>query len=176
MKNKNIKVGIVMGSDSDLPQMKSAGEILDKFDIGYEMTVISAHRTPGRAEEYARTAEERGLKVIIAGAGKAAHLAGVLAAYTPLPVIGVPIRTSTLGGADSLYSMVQMPGGVPVATVALNGSKNAGLLAIQMMATGNEDLRNKFKEYKVEMAEEVKNTAEKLEKLGYKEYLAQENK
>ncbi|MFW5999502.1 MAG: 5-(carboxyamino)imidazole ribonucleotide mutase [Halanaerobiaceae bacterium] len=165
------KVGIVMGSDSDLPEMKAAGEILDKFGVEYEMTVISAHRTPRRAEEYARTAEEEGMEVIIAGAGKAAHLPGVLAAYTPVPVIGVPIRTSTLGGADSLYSMVQMPGGVPVATVALNGSKNAALLAVQILSVGDAELRQKFKDYKKEMAKEVKNIASRLEKLGYKEYL-----
>ena len=165
------KVGIVMGSDSDLPIMKDAAKILEKFEIEYELTVISAHRTPYEAEEYAKTAEDRGLEVIIAGAGKAAHLAGVLAAYTPLPVIGVPIKTSTLGGADSLYSMVQMPGGVPVATVALNGAKNAGLLAVQILGTADKKVRESFKAYKLEMAETVKETASELEELGYKEYL-----
>nr|WP_269059929.1 5-(carboxyamino)imidazole ribonucleotide mutase [Iocasia fonsfrigidae] len=165
------RVGIVMGSDSDLPVMKEAAEVLEEFAVDFEITVISAHRTPVAAEEYARTAEERGLEVIIAGAGKAAHLAGVLAAYTPLPLIGVPIKTSTLGGADSLYSMVQMPGGVPVATVALNGAKNAGLLAIQILGTADKKLRDKFKEYKNRMAEKVTETAAALEKLGYQKYL-----
>ncbi len=167
------KIGIVMGSDSDLPVMKEAAEILEEFELEYELTVISAHRTPGVAEEFARTAEERGLDVIIAGAGKAAHLAGVLAAYTPIPVIGVPIRTSTLGGADSLYSMVQMPGGVPVATVALNGAQNAGLLAIQILATADNRLREEFKKYKEKMARKVKETASHLESQGYEKYLTQ---
>lgn len=167
------KVGIVMGSDSDLPVMKDTALALEDFDIEYEMTVISAHRTPEVAEEYAKSAEGRGLDVIIAGAGKAAHLAGVLAAYTPIPVIGVPIRTSTLGGADSLYSMVQMPGGVPVATVALNGAKNAGLLAVQILGVASSDIRKKFAEYKSDMAGKVKQTAADLEKLGFREYLKQ---
>lgn len=167
-----IKVGIIMGSDSDLPVMKDAAKVLEEFGVEYELTVISAHRTPKRAEEYAQSAEERGIKVIIAGAGKAAHLAGVLAAYTPLPVIGVPIKTSTLGGADSLYSMVQMPAGVPVATVALNGAKNAGLLAIQVLGVADKELRERFREYKIEMANKVMETAAELEKLGYEEYLA----
>lgn len=166
------KVGIVMGSDSDLPVMKAAAEVLEDFKVDYEITVISAHRTPYVAEEYARQAEEKGFDVIIAGAGKAAHLAGVLAAYTPLPVIGVPIKTSSLGGADSLYSMVQMPGGVPVATVALNGAKNAGLLAVQMLGLADRGLRKKFKEYKEEMANRVKDTARELKELGYREYLS----
>lgn len=167
-----IKVGIIMGSDSDLPVMKEAAKVLEEFGVEYELTVISAHRTPKRAEEYAQSAEERGIKVIIAGAGKAAHLAGVLAAYTPLPVIGVPIKTSTLGGADSLYSMVQMPAGVPVATVALNGAKNAGLLAIQVLGVADKELRERFRKYKIEMANKVMETAAELEKLGYEEYLA----
>ncbi len=167
------KVGIVMGSDSDLKVMKEAAITLEEFGVEYEITVISAHRTPEVAEEYARTAVERGVAVIIAGAGKAAHLAGVLAAYTPLPIIGVPILTSSLGGADSLYSMVQMPGGVPVATVAINGARNAGLLAVQILGVADDNLRNSFKEYKQKMAEKVKETAANLEKLGYQEYLKQ---
>jgi len=166
-----MKVGIVMGSDSDLPIMKETAVILEEFSIDYELKVISAHRTPDFAADYAKSAEERGLEVIIAGAGKAAHLPGVLAAYTPLPVIGVPIRTSTLGGADSLYSIVQMPGGVPVATVALNGAKNAALLAIQIMSTADRKLRTKFKSYKQEMADSVKKTSKKVEEMGYKKYL-----
>lgn len=164
-------VGIMMGSDSDLPIMKDVAVILEELGIEYEMTVISAHRTPERAEEYARTAVERGLKVIIAGAGKAAHLAGVIAAFTPLPIIGVPILTSSLSGADSLYSMVQMPAGVPVAVVALNGAKNAGILAAQMIATGDEKVLNKIQQYKEDMKTIVNEKAEKLERLGYKEYL-----
>ncbi len=166
-----MKVAIVLGSDSDLPIMKETAVVLEKFNIDYELKVISAHRTPDFAADYAKSAEERGLEVIIAGAGKAAHLPGVLAAYTPLPVIGVPIRTSTLGGADSLYSIVQMPGGVPVATVALNGAKNAALLAIQIMSTADKKLRKKFKNYKQEMAISVKKTSKKLEEMGYKKYL-----
>ncbi|AZR74249.1 5-(carboxyamino)imidazole ribonucleotide mutase [Anoxybacter fermentans] len=164
-------VGIVMGSDSDLPIMKDAAVILEELGLSYEMTIISAHRTPERAEEYARTAAERGIKVIIAGAGKAAHLAGVLAAYTPLPVIGVPILTSSLGGADSLYSMVQMPKGVPVAVVALNGAFNAGILAAQMIGTGNLKIREAIECYKEEMKAKVNEKARKLERIGYEAYL-----
>lgn len=164
-------VGIIMGSDSDLPIMKDVAVILEELGIEYEMTVISAHRTPERAEEYARTAVERGLKVIIAGAGKAAHLAGVIAAFTPLPIIGVPILTSSLSGADSLYSMVQMPSGVPVAVVALNGAKNAGILAAQMIGTGDEKVLKTIQQYKEDMKTGVNEKAEKLERLGYKEYL-----
>ncbi len=170
------KVAIVMGSDSDLPVMKESAKILEDFAVKYEMTVISAHRTPAFAEEFASSAEERGLEVIIAGAGKAAHLAGVLAAYTTIPVIGVPIKTSTLGGADSLYSMVQMPAGVPVATVALNGAKNAGLLALQILGTADKKLREDFRVYKSQMAEKVKETANKLEEMGYREYLKNKDK
>ena len=164
-------VGIIMGSDSDLSIMKDAAVILEKFGIPFEMTIISAHRTPERAEEYARTAVERGLKVIIAGAGKAAHLAGVLAAYTPLPIIGVPILTSSLAGADSLYSMVQMPNGVPVAVVALNGATNAGILAAQIIGAGDEGVRKAIEWYKEEMKEGVNKQAERLETLGYAAYL-----
>ncbi len=166
-------VGIMMGSDSDLKIMKDVAIVLDKLNIPYEMTIISAHRTPERAEEYARTAAERGLKVIIAGAGKAAHLAGVIAAFTPLPVIGLPILTSSLGGADSLYSMVQMPSGVPVAVVALNGGTNAGILAAQMIGTGDLKVREAIVEYKEEMKAKVNEKAEKLEKIGYEAYLAE---
>ncbi len=166
------KVGIVMGSDSDLPVMKETAEILEEFNVEYDLNVISAHRTPDLAEEYARSAEERGIRVIIAGAGKAAHLAGVLAAYTSLPVIGVPVKTSTLGGADSLYSMVQMPGGVPVATVALNGAKNAGLLAVQILGVADDELRSEFKKFKDEMADRVRETSKELTELGYRDYLA----
>ena len=142
------KVGIIMGSDSDLPVMEEAAEILEEFEISYELTVVSAHRTPKRLYNYAKEAEEKGLEVIIAGAGGAAHLPGMVASITPLPVIGVPVKTSKLSGIDSLYSIVQMPGSVPVATVAINGAKNAGLLAIEMLGIQDEDLRDKLKNYR----------------------------
>ncbi len=168
-------VGIVMGSDSDLPIMKLAAEMLEKFGVDYEMTVISAHRSPKRAIEYASTAMERGLEVIIAGAGGAAHLPGVLAAMTPLPVIGVPIKTSTLDGVDSLYSIVQMPGGIPVATVSINGAKNAGILAVQILSVVDSTLRLKMIDYKKKLAKEVNDKSVLLEEIGYKEYLKQKS-
>ncbi len=170
------KVGIIMGSDSDLPVMKEAAEILDDFNLDYELTVVSAHRTPERLYNYAENAEEEGFDVIIAGAGGAAHLPGMVAAITSLPVIGVPIKTSKLSGLDSLYSIVQMPGGVPVATVAINGAKNAALLAIEMLSIANVDLRNKYKEYKDSMEKEVQKTAARVEKMGYKDYLEKYDK
>ena len=162
--DKRILVGIVMGSDSDLPVMKETVQILDKFGIGYEINIISAHRTPQKAHEYAVTAEERGLEIIIAGAGKAAHLAGVIASLTSLPIIGVPIQTSLAGGLDSLLSIVQMPSGVPVATVAVGktGAKNAGILAAQILGVKFPEIREKVKEYKKEIAESVKVKNEKL--------------
>ncbi|MBM7624336.1 5-(carboxyamino)imidazole ribonucleotide mutase [Sporohalobacter salinus] len=165
------KVGIIMGSDSDLPVMQEAAKVLDDFDLSYELTVVSAHRTPDRVKEYAEEAADKGVKVIIAGAGGAAHLPGMTASHTSLPVIGVPIKTSKLSGLDSLYSIVQMPGGVPVATVGINGAENAGLLAIQMLGIANEDIRADFKAYKEKMANEVKETSVKLEELDYEEYL-----
>jgi 5-(carboxyamino)imidazole ribonucleotide mutase len=165
--------GIVMGSDSDLPIMKLAAEVLEEFGVDYEMTIISAHRSPKRAIEYASTAAERGLEVIIAGAGGAAHLPGVLAAMTPLPVIGIPIKTNTLDGVDSLYSIVQMPGGIPVATVSINGAKNAGILAVQILSVVDASLRLKMIEYKKKLAKEVNDKGVLLEELGYKEYLRQ---
>lgn len=165
------KVGIVMGSDSDLPVMSKAAEILDKFGVDYEMTIISAHREPDEFFEYASNAEEKGFKVIIAGAGMAAHLPGMCAAIFPMPVIGVPMHTSSLGGRDSLYSIVQMPSGIPVATVAINGGANAGILAVKMLAISDADLLQKLKEYKDELKDGVVAKAEKLEKMGYKEYL-----
>ncbi|MGH2817552.1 MAG: 5-(carboxyamino)imidazole ribonucleotide mutase [Actinomycetota bacterium] len=149
-------VGIVMGSDSDMPVMEKAGEVLDRFRIPWEIEVMSAHRTPHRVADYASTAEERGLKVIIAGAGLAAHLPGVIAAHTSLPVIGVPLYQEGLAGADALYSCVQMPPGVPVATVAIGGAKNAGVLAAQIIASGDEGLREKLRAYKKELAEGLK--------------------
>lgn len=165
------KVGIVMGSDSDLSVMSKAAEILDKFGIDYEMTIISAHREPDEFFEYASNAEEKGFKVIIAGAGMAAHLPGMCAAIFPMPVIGVPMHTSSLGGRDSLYSIVQMPSGIPVATVAINGGANAGILAVKMLAMSDDALLEKLKEYKDELKDGVVAKAEKLEKMGYKEYL-----
>ena len=165
------KVGIVMGSDSDLSVMSKAAEILDKFGVDYEMTIISAHREPDEFFEYASNAEEKGFKVIIAGAGMAAHLPGMCAAIFPMPVIGVPMHTSSLGGRDSLYSIVQMPSGIPVATVAINGGANAGILAVKMLAISDADLLQKLKEYKDELKDGVAAKAEKLEKMGYKEYL-----
>ncbi len=144
-------VGIVMGSDTDLPIMNDAAEILIEFSIGYEIKIVSAHRTPKFMADYAVKAHERGIKVIIAGAGGSAHLPGMIAAYSPLPVIGVPIKSKSLDGLDSLLSIVQMPGGVPVATVAINQAKNAGLLAVQIIAAGNPDLLKKVIDYKKEL-------------------------
>ncbi len=171
MSECDIKVGIIMGSDSDLPVMCEAAKVLDEFEIGYELTVVSAHRTPQKMYDYALSAKERGLKVIIAGAGGAAHLPGMTAAITSLPVIGVPVKTRALSGVDSLYSIVQMPGGIPVATVAINGAKNAGLLAVQILAAFDEELSKKVLEYKEELKESVDKKAEKLENIGYAQYL-----
>lgn len=167
------KVGIVMGSDSDMPIMAQAADFLDKMGIDYEMTIISAHREPDIFFNYAKSAEEKGFKVIIAGAGKAAHLPGMCAALFPMPVIGIPMKTSDLGGVDSLYSIVQMPSGIPVATVAINGGKNAGILAAKILATSDQELLAKLKAYSEEMKNEVVGKDEKLQKLGHKEYLAQ---
>ena len=149
------QVGIVMGSDSDLPVMKKAADILDRFGISYEMRIISAHREPEEFFAYARSAEENGLKVIIAGAGMAAHLPGMCAAVFPLPVIGVPMETKALGGKDSLYSIVQMPTGIPVATVAIGGAANAGILAAKILAVSDGALLEKLKDYSAEMKEAV---------------------
>ena len=170
------RVGVIMGSDSDLPVMKEAAEILDQFEVEYELTVVSAHRTPERLYNYAETAEEKGLDVIIAGAGGAAHLPGMVAAVTAVPVIGVPVKTSKLSGLDSLYSIVQMPPGVPVATVAINGAKNAALLAVQILARSDDELNKKQKEYRQEMKTKVLKTADKLEEQGYEEYLERSEK
>ena len=166
-----VQVGIIMGSDSDLPVMSEAAKVLDSFGIEYELTIVSAHRTPDKMYEYASTAQERGLKVIIAGAG--AHLPGMTAAITTLPVIGVPVKTRALSGVDSLYSIVQMPGGIPVATVAINGAKNAGLLAVQMLAAFDPQLQEKVKTYKRDLKDSVEEKAEKLENIGYANYLSQ---
>ncbi len=166
---KMARVGIVMGSDSDLPVMSKACEILDKLGIGYDVTVISAHRMPDIFFEYAKNAEKK-YQVMIAGA---AHLPGMLAALCPLPVIGVPIHTKTLSGIDSLYSIVQMPSGIPVATVAIDGAANAGLLAAKILATSDAELLGKLKDYSEGLKDGVMAKKEKLESIGYKEYLKQ---
>jgi 5-(carboxyamino)imidazole ribonucleotide mutase len=150
----SFQVGILMGSDSDLPIMKEASDILTLFGISNEMKIISAHRSPHLLSEYVSGAHQRGMKVLIAGAGAAAHLPGVTAAYTPLPVIGVPIKSKALEGMDSLFSIVQMPSGVPVATVAINGAKNAGILAAQIIGTGNDEILNKIVDFKKKLSEE----------------------
>lgn len=166
------KVGIVMGSDSDMPVMSKAADVLAKLGVDFEMTIISAHREPDVFFEYAKSAEAKGFKVIIAGAGKAAHLPGMCAAIFPMPVIGIPMKTSDLGGVDSLYSIVQMPSGIPVATVAINGGKNAGLLAAKILAASDPELLQKLKAYSEKMKNEVVAKAEKLDQIGYKEYVA----
>lgn len=165
------KVGIIMGSDSDLPVMQEAAKILDELKVDYELTIVSAHRTPKRMYDYADAAAERGIKVIIAGAGGAAHLPGMVAAITHLPVIGVPVQSKTMSGVDSLYSIVQMPPGVPVATVAINGARNAGILAAQIVSTADEDLAKRVADFKQTMKQEVGAKASKLEDIGYKAYL-----
>lgn len=149
----NALVGIIMGSNSDMPVMQACKDMLEELQVPYELIVASAHRNPDKVHEWAQGASERGIKVIIAAAGKAAHLGGVVAAYTPLPVIAVPMKTSDLGGLDSLLSMVQMPSGVPVATVAINGAKNAAILATQILATGDNHYAEVIKEYKKKLAE-----------------------
>lgn len=165
------KVSIVMGSDSDMPVMSKAAEILDKFNIDYEMRIISAHREPDIFFDYAKGAKDRGVKVIIAGAGKAAHLPGMCAALFNGPVIGIPMKTSDLGGVDSLYSIVQMPSGIPVATVAINGGMNAGILASKILAASDEELSKKLEEYSEEMKNGVVAKDDKLQKNGYEAFL-----
>ena len=164
------KVGIVMGSDSDMPVMSKAADMLEKFGIDYEMTIISAHREPEVFFEYAKSAEEKGFKVIIAGAGMAAHLPGMCAAIFPMPVIGIPMHTTSLGGRDSLYSIVQMPSGIPVATVAINGGANAGILAPKILATSDPELLKKLKDYKEDLKDQVVAKDAKLQEVGYKNY------
>ena len=164
------KVGIVMGSDSDLKVMSKAASMLEKLGIDYEMTIISAHREPDIFFEWAKGAEERGVKVIIAGAGKAAHLPGMCAALFPMPVIGIPMKTSDLGGVDSLYSIVQMPSGIPVATVAINGGQNAGILAAKILATSDAELLAKLKDFSKEMKDSVVEKDARLKEVGYKNY------
>ena len=169
-----IQVAIIMGSDSDLKVMKEAAEILEYFDIEYELTIVSAHRTPERMVQYAFNAMEKGIKVIIAGAGGSAHLPGMIAALTSIPVIGVPIKSSSVEGLDSLLSIVQMPPGIPVATVAINGSKNAGILACQILSTQNKVLLDKLENYKKEMKNQVISKAKKLDIIGWREYLSKD--
>jgi len=164
------QVGIVMGSDSDMPVMAKAADILEELGISYEMNIISAHREPDEFFTYAKAAEEKGYKVIIAGAGMAAHLPGMCAAIFPMPVIGIPMHTTSLGGRDSLYSIVQMPSGIPVATVAINGGANAGLLAAKILATSDEALLNKLKDYTRSLKETVQKKDEKLQEVGYRNY------
>ncbi|MBR5659707.1 MAG: 5-(carboxyamino)imidazole ribonucleotide mutase [Lachnospiraceae bacterium] len=167
------KVGIVMGSDSDLPIMSKAAAMLEKFGIDYEMTIISAHRMPDIFFDYAKTAKDKGFQVIIAGAGGAAHLPGMCAAIFPLPVIGVPIHSKALSGVDSLYSIVSMPSGIPVATVAIDGAANAGILAAKMIAISDEAVYEKIVAYKDELKDGVVEKKEKIEKIGYKAYMEQ---
>ena len=169
----SVKVGIIMGSDSDLLVMSEAGNILSNLGVEFELTVVSAHRTPDRMFTYAKEAKDRGIQVIIAGAGGAAHLPGMVAALTSLPVIGVPVKSRTMSGIDSLYSIVQMPPGIPVATVAINGAKNAGILAASIIALADKDVDKKVVEYKESLKDMVIEKAEKLEKLGHEDYLEQ---
>lgn len=164
------QVGIVMGSDSDMPVMAKAADMLDRFGITYDMNIISAHREPQEFFNYANSAEDRGYKVIIAGAGMAAHLPGMCAAIFPMPVIGIPMHTTSLGGKDSLYSIVQMPSGIPVATVAINGGANAGILAAKILATSDKALLAKLKDYKEELREQVGAKDARLSEVGYKNY------
>ena len=159
-----------MGSDSDLAVMSKAAEVLDQFEISYEMRILSAHREPDDFFAFAKGAEERGCKVMIAGAGMAAHLPGMCAALFPLPVIGVPMHTTSLGGRDSLYSIVQMPSGIPVATVAINGGANAGILAVKILATSNPSLLEQLKGYAQRQADAVREKDQKLQETGYRNY------
>jgi len=169
---KKAIVGIVLGSDSDLSTMKESAKVLERFKIPYEMTISSAHRSPERTIDYTKRAEKRGLKVLIVGAGGAAHLAGVIASYTTLPVIGVPMHTEVLKGRDSLYSIVQMPKGVPVATMAIgkSGAVNGAIMAVEIIALSNTQVRKELKRYREEMAKDVEKKGKRLERLSYKKY------
>lgn len=171
MESKKFVVGVIMGSDSDLPVMRGATSILEEFGVEVETTIVSAHRTPDRLVEYAKGAREAGLKVIVAGAGGSAHLPGMVASFTTLPVIGVPIMTKSMRGLDSLLSIAQMPPGIPVATVAVNGAKNAGLLAVEILALSDNALLEKLTSYKEKMKEDVERKIGELEELGVKKYL-----
>ncbi len=160
-----------MGSDSDLPVMSEAAKILDELQIPYEINIVSAHRTPDWMYDYAKTSEKKGLKVLIAGAGGSAHLPGMTASLTHIPVIGVPMKTKTMNGVDSLYSIVQMPAGIPVATVAINGAKNAGILAAEILGTCNGEIGERVKEYKSKLSKTVLEKNKKLIEIGYEKYL-----
>ncbi|MCC0176995.1 5-(carboxyamino)imidazole ribonucleotide mutase [Waterburya agarophytonicola K14] len=173
MSQTNPLIGIIMGSDSDLPTMEKAIAVCEDFDVPHEVAIISAHRTPERMVEYARNAHQQGIKVIIAGAGGAAHLPGMVASLTPLPVIGVPVTTRQLNGVDSLYSIVQMPRGIPVATVAIGNAQNAGLLAVQILATSDRTLQSKVEQYRQDLLQMVLDKQDRLDKLGYQSYIAQ---
>ena len=173
---ENPLVGIIMGSDSDLAVMSEAAKVLEEMGVAYEITVASAHRAPELVAEYAKTASERGLKVIIAGAGGAAHLAGVTAALTTLPVIGVPVESGALKGVDALYATVQMPSGIPVATIAVNGARNAGILAVQILATSDQELTKKLADFKKGLSDGVAKKGNKLKEVGYKKYLEEMGK
>ena len=166
-------IGIIMGSDSDLPTMEKAISICEDFAVPHEVAIISAHRTPERMVDYARNAHQRGIKVIIAGAGGAAHLPGMVASLTPLPVIGVPVTTRQLQGLDSLYSIVQMPRGIPVATVAIGNAQNAGLLAVQILGAGDVRLQQQIVQYRQDLSQTVLDKQDRLDKLGYQAYLRQ---
>lgn len=172
MTNNKPQIGIIMGSDSDLPTMQGAIAICEEFEVSCEVAIVSAHRTPQRMVDYAQTAHQRGLKVIIAGAGGAAHLPGMVASLTPLPVIGVPVSTRHLQGVDSLYSIVQMPGGIPVATVAIGNAKNAGLLAVQILASQQPELLERVQQYRQTLTQSVMDKQAALEELGYQQYLS----
>ncbi len=173
MTNNQPLIGIIMGSDSDLPTMQNAIAVCEDFGVPWEVAIVSAHRTPERMVNYAQDAHKRGLKVIIAGAGGAAHLPGMVAALTPLPVIGVPVSSRQLKGIDSLYSIVQMPGGIPVATVAIGNAKNAGLLAVQILGTHQPELLDRVQQYRQNLAESVMEKQALLDELGYQQYLEQ---
>ncbi|NEO14694.1 MULTISPECIES: 5-(carboxyamino)imidazole ribonucleotide mutase [unclassified Moorena] len=173
MTNNQPLIGIIMGSDSDLPTMQNAIAVCEDFGVPWEVAIVSAHRTPERMVNYAQDAHKRGLKVIIAGAGGAAHLPGMVAALTPLPVIGVPVSSRQMKGIDSLYSIVQMPGGIPVATVAIGNSKNAGLLAVQILGTHQPELLERVQQYRQNLAESVMEKQALLDELGYQQYLGQ---
>ncbi len=166
-----MKVGIIMGSDSDLPVMQEAAAILSQLGVEYELTIVSAHRTPDRLVDYGKNAHNNGIGVVIAGAGGAAHLPGMIAAFTHLPVIGVPVKSSNMSGLDSLYSIVQMPPGVPVATVAINGARNAGILAAQIIGISNNEVAKSVIAFKESMNSEVLEKASKVEEIGYHNYL-----
>ncbi len=168
---KGVKVGILMGSDSDLAVMAEAGTVLEEFGIVYEITVASAHRSPDLVHKFVDELKKAGAKVFIAGAGGAAHLAGVVASLTTLPVIGIPVKAKSLDGLDSLLSTAGMPPGVPVATVGVNAGKNAGLLAVQILATGDKNLESKLDAYKKKMRDEIESKGKKLSEIGYKKYL-----